>query len=57
MAEWVPEEMKQRYRTQAALGRTGSADDIAQMVVTYCRADSVTGQTVVVDGGAPTGMR
>jgi 3-oxoacyl-[acyl-carrier protein] reductase len=57
MAAWVPEEMKQRYRTQAALGRTGSADDIAQMVVTYCRTDSVTGQTVVVDGGAPTGMR
>lgn len=57
IAERVPEEMKQRYRTHAVLGRTGSAADIAQMVVTYCRADSVTGQVVVVDGGAPTGMR
>ncbi|MBI2741887.1 MAG: SDR family NAD(P)-dependent oxidoreductase [Rhodospirillales bacterium] len=36
---------------------SGSADDIAQMAVAYCRADSVTGQTIVVDGGAPIGMR
>lgn len=57
MADQVPEEIKQRSRTQAVLGRTGSAEDIAQMVVTYCRADSVNGQVVVVDGGAPIGMR
>ena len=57
MAERVPEAMKQMARAQSVLGRTGSADDIAQMAVTYCRADSVTGQTVVVDGGNPTGMR
>lgn len=57
MAERVPEAMKQLARSQTVLGRTGSADDIAQMVVAYCRADSVTGQTVVVDGGAPIGMR
>jgi 3-oxoacyl-[acyl-carrier protein] reductase len=35
----------------AVLRRTSSADDIAEQVVTFCRADSVTGQTVVVDGG------
>jgi 3-oxoacyl-[acyl-carrier protein] reductase len=57
MAERVPEAMKQLARSQTVLGQTGSADDIAQMVVAYCRADSVTGQTVVVDGGAPIGMR
>jgi 3-oxoacyl-[acyl-carrier protein] reductase len=56
MAERVPEAMKQMVRAQSVLGRTGSADDIAQMVVTYCRADSVTGQTIVVDGGNPLGM-
>jgi 3-oxoacyl-[acyl-carrier protein] reductase len=56
MAARVPEEMKQLARAQTVLGRTGSAEDIAQMVVTYCRADSVTGQTVVVDGGSPIGM-
>src|SRR5258707_13859719 len=56
MAARVPEEMKQLARAQTVLGRTGSAEDIAQMVVTYCRADSVTGQTVVVDVGSPIGM-
>jgi 3-oxoacyl-[acyl-carrier protein] reductase len=57
MAERVPEEMKQRARALSVLNRTGSADDIAQMVVGYCRMDSVTGQTVVIDGGNPMGMR
>ena len=57
MAERLPQEMKQLARAQAILGRTGSADDIAQMAVAYCRADSMTGQTVVVDGGSPMGMR
>ena len=57
MAERLPEAMKQVARTQAVLGRSGSAVDIAQMAVAYCRADSVTGQTVVVDGGIPLGMR
>jgi 3-oxoacyl-[acyl-carrier protein] reductase len=57
MAERVPEEMKRSVRKQAVLGRTASADDIAQLVVTFCRAESVTGQTIVVDGGAPAGMR
>ncbi len=57
MAGRLPEEMKQSIRSQLVLGRTGSADDIAQMAVAYCRADSVTGQTIVVDGGAPIGMR
>jgi len=57
MAERLPEDMKQLARSQATLGRTGSADDIARMAVAYCQADSMTGQTVVVDGGSPLGMR
>jgi 3-oxoacyl-[acyl-carrier protein] reductase len=57
MAERLPEEVKESARAQVILGRTGSADDIARMAVAYCRADSVTGQTIVVDGGAPIGMR
>jgi len=56
MAERVPEAMRQMARAQSVLGRTGSADDIAQLVVAYCRMDSVTGQTIVVDGGNPMGM-
>ena len=57
MAERVPEEMKAGTRRQAVLGRTGSAQDIAEQVVTFCRAESVTGQVLVVDGGLPVGMR
>ena len=57
MAGRLPEEVKQQARSQTVLGRTGSADDIAQLVVTYCKTESVTGQTIVVDGGSPIGMR
>ena len=57
MAERLPEAVKQSARAQTVLERSGSAYDIAQMAVAYCRADSVTGQTVVVDGGNPIGMR
>jgi 3-oxoacyl-[acyl-carrier protein] reductase len=57
MAERLPEAVKQTARTQSVLERTGSAEDIARMTVAYCRSDSVTGQTVVVDGGNPMGMR
>jgi len=57
MAERVPEEVKRSARMQVVLGRTGSIEDIAAQVLTFCRAESVTGQVVVVDGGMPAGMR
>jgi 3-oxoacyl-[acyl-carrier protein] reductase len=57
MSARVPEEVKQRSRSLAVLGRTGSAQDIAEQVLAFCRADTITGQVVVVDGGNPTGMR
>jgi 3-oxoacyl-[acyl-carrier protein] reductase len=57
MGERLPQAMKEQARAQAVLGRTASPDDIAQMAVAYCRADSVTGQTTVIDGGNPLGMR
>lgn len=57
MAARLPDDVAQSARSQAMLGRTGSAGDIAQMAVAFCRADSMTGQTVVVDGGSPIGMR
>ncbi|WP_194471491.1 SDR family NAD(P)-dependent oxidoreductase [Bradyrhizobium sp. CCBAU 51753] len=56
MADRVPEAMRQSARAQSVLGRTGSADDIAELVVAYCRMESVTGQTIVVDGGNPMAM-
>jgi 3-oxoacyl-[acyl-carrier protein] reductase len=57
MADRLPDAVRQGARAQAVLGRTGSAEDIANQVVTFCRAESVTGQTMVVDGGMPTAMR
>lgn len=57
MAQRLPEEVAEMARSQAVLGRTGSAEDIAKQVVTFCRAESVTGQMLVIDGGLPGGMR
>ena len=45
IAHRLPEAVAEGARRQAVLGRTGSIDDIAEQVVTFCRADSVTGQT------------
>jgi 3-oxoacyl-[acyl-carrier protein] reductase len=57
MARRLPEAVAESARAQAVLGRTASVTDIAEQVVTFCRAESVTGQVVVVDGGMPAGMR
>ena len=57
MAKRLPNAVVEGARNQVVLGRTGSPQDIADQVVTFCRADSVTGQVVVVDGGMPGAMR
>jgi 3-oxoacyl-[acyl-carrier protein] reductase len=56
MAQRLPDEVAEMARSQAVLGRTGSAQDIAEQAVTFCRAESVTGQVLVIDGGMPGGM-
>jgi 3-oxoacyl-[acyl-carrier protein] reductase len=56
MAQRIPEQMAQMARKQAVLGRTASAQDIAEQVITFCRAESVTGQVLVIDGGMPGSM-
>jgi len=56
MAQRLPEAMAQMARRQAVLGRTAASRDIAEQVVTFCHADSVTGQTLVIDGGMPGSM-
>ena len=56
MAQRLPAAMAQMARSQAVLGRTASAQDIAEQVVTFCRAESVTGQVLVIDGGMPGAM-
>ncbi len=39
------------------LGRVGCAEDVARHVVTLSESETVTGQTLVVDGGMPAAMR
>lgn len=57
MANRLPDEVRRGARAQAVLGKVGSAIDIADQTVAFCRAETVTGQTMVVDGGMPAGMR
>ena len=57
MAQRLPEEVVRLARSQVVLGRTASVQDIAAQVVTFCRAESITGQIAVIDGGMPGGMR
>jgi NAD(P)-dependent dehydrogenase (short-subunit alcohol dehydrogenase family) len=42
---------RERVARRAALGRLGTAADVAQVVVALCRLDWVTGQIVAADGG------
>ncbi len=56
MAQRLPEEIVEWARGQAVLRRTGDARDIAAQTVAFCRAESITGQVLVVDGGMPGAM-
>ena len=40
-----------RVASRAALGRVGSAREVAQAAVALCTLDWVTGQVVAADGG------
>ncbi|MCI0440276.1 MAG: SDR family oxidoreductase [Chloroflexi bacterium] len=42
---------QERARTGSLLKRAADKDDIARQVVEFCRTDSVTGQTLVIDSG------
>jgi 3-oxoacyl-[acyl-carrier protein] reductase len=57
MAQRMPEEVAEMEREQAVLGQVASIEDIAAQVVMFCRAESITGQVLVIDGGIPGGMR
>jgi 3-oxoacyl-[acyl-carrier protein] reductase len=56
MAQRMPAEVAQLERSQAVLGQVASVQDIAAQAVTFCRAESITGQVLVIDGGMPGGM-
>ncbi|MEM6670856.1 MAG: SDR family NAD(P)-dependent oxidoreductase [Pseudomonadota bacterium] len=45
------EELVQGWRNRAALQTTTSIDDVAAQVIRFCRASTITGQSIVIDGG------
>ena len=45
------EKLIQGWRDRADLGVTTSIDDVAGQVVFLCKTSTVTGQSIVVDGG------
>ncbi len=57
MAKRLPDAVARGARAQAVLGRVGQPDDIAEQVLTFVTSKSVTGQTIVIDGGMPGAMR
>jgi len=51
MAQRIPPAVAESVRKTVVLGRGADVGDIAAQVETFCRADSITGQVLVVDGG------
>ncbi len=51
MAQRLTPDMAAAARQRAVLQRTTSADDVADQVVAFCRADTVTGQVLTIDAG------
>src|SRR5438445_105823 len=51
MAKRLPAEVVESTRRLAVLQRSTAVEDVAAQVVAFCRADSVTGQVLNIDGG------
>ncbi len=51
MSENLAPEYRERAMQGALLQRATDKDDVAALVVEFCRTDSITGQTLVVDAG------
>jgi len=51
MAQRLPEQAVTALRERSLLKNNTSIQDVADQIVRFCRADSVTGQTLVIDGG------
>jgi 3-oxoacyl-[acyl-carrier protein] reductase len=47
----IPVENTEAAKQRAALKRHTSLKDVADQVLTFCRAETVTGQVLVIDGG------
>jgi 3-oxoacyl-[acyl-carrier protein] reductase len=57
MTRNLPDAVADSARANAVLGRVGSPADCAAQTVAFCRSESISGQTMVVDGGMWAAMR
>lgn len=57
MAQRLPDNVAEGARHTAVLGRVGQAEDIANQTLAFVQSTSITGQTMVIDGGMPGAMR
>jgi len=51
MSGGAPDAFVSRWRDASMLGATTSLDDVVEQTLAFCRAQTVTGQTLIVDGG------
>lgn len=51
MTQNLTDAFRDAFASQAALGTTTSLHDVAAQVVQFCQAETITGQTTVIDGG------
>jgi 3-oxoacyl-[acyl-carrier protein] reductase len=51
MSHNLSPEYQQRARQGALLQRAADKDDVAEVTVEFCRTESITGQTLVIDAG------
>ena len=51
MSDNLSPEFQEEGKRAALLQRAADKDDVADQVVAFCRTDSVTGQTLVIDAG------
>ena len=51
MSGGASKEYVQQWRDMSVLGQTTSHADVAAQIIQFCKSDTVTGQTLVIDGG------
>jgi 3-oxoacyl-[acyl-carrier protein] reductase len=51
MSSGASEEYVQKWRDMSVLGQTTSHADVAAQIVQFCKSDTITGQSLVIDGG------
>jgi len=51
MSSGASEDYVQKWLDMSVLGQTASHADVAGQIIQFCKSDTITGQTLVIDGG------